>query len=105
MRVQDLYHSMAFVEVAKSLAPSNVKGHGKIPYQKTPLKSMAHGVHPHHYSIMYTLAQCAVPTQRERSIVTCFSSMCQSLSISKATAIQIQPTYNKINVLSKHTLK
>ena len=29
--------------VAKSLAPSNIKGHGKVPYLKPQLKSMAHG--------------------------------------------------------------
>ena len=32
------------LEVAKSLVPSNVKGHGKVLYQKPQPKSMAHGV-------------------------------------------------------------
>ena len=44
---QDLYHSIVLVEVAKSLAPSNVIGHGKVPYQKPWLKFMMHAVHPH----------------------------------------------------------
>ena len=34
----------ALVEVAKSLVPSDVKGHGKVLYQKPQLRSMAHGV-------------------------------------------------------------
>ena len=34
----DLYHSRALVEVFKSLAPLNVKGHGKVVCQKTPAK-------------------------------------------------------------------
>ena len=54
---QDLYHSTALVEAVKSLAPSNVKGHGKVyiyvlvPYQKPRLKSMTHGDMV--YSVMY----------------------------------------------------
>ena len=28
-----LYHSTTLLEVAKSLVASNVKGHGKVPYQ------------------------------------------------------------------------
>ena len=47
----NLYHSTAFVEAAKSLALSNVIGHGKVPYQKPRLKPMAHAVHPR-------IAQC-----------------------------------------------
>ena len=43
---RDLYHSTALVEAAKSLALSNVIGHGEVPYQKPRLKSMAHAVHP-----------------------------------------------------------
>ena len=43
---QDLYHSTTLIEAAKSLVPSNVKGHGKIPYQKPRLKSVAHGIYP-----------------------------------------------------------
>ena len=35
------------VEAAKLLELSNVIGHGKVPYQKPWLKSMAHTVHPH----------------------------------------------------------
>ena len=37
--VRDLHHSIALVEAAKSLVPSNIKGHckikghGKVPYQ------------------------------------------------------------------------
>ena len=31
---QNLYHSTALIEAAKSLVPSNVKGHGKVSYQK-----------------------------------------------------------------------
>ena len=30
----DLHHCAALVKAVKSLAPSNVKGHGKVPYQK-----------------------------------------------------------------------
>ena len=41
---QGLYHSTALIEAAKSLAPFNVKAHGKVPYQKLQLKSMAHSV-------------------------------------------------------------
>ena len=43
----------------KRLAPSNVIVHGKAPYQKPRLKSMAHGVYPR-------IVQCTVPTQREQ---------------------------------------
>ena len=61
----DLYHSTAFIEAAKSLVPSNIKGHGKVLYQKPRLKprlkSMAGGVYPH-------CAKCTVSTQREWSI-------------------------------------
>ena len=39
-----LVSSTALIEAAKSLAPSSVIGHGKVPYQKPRLKSMAHGV-------------------------------------------------------------
>ena len=42
---RDLCHSTALVEAAKNLAPSNIKGHGKVPYQKPWLKSMVNGVH------------------------------------------------------------
>ena len=45
---RDLYYSTALVEVAKSLAPLNVIGHGKVLYQKPQLKSVAHAVHLHH---------------------------------------------------------
>ena len=55
----DLYHSTALVEVAKSLAPSNVIGHGKVPCQKP---SMEHGIYPH------IVPKCAMPTQCEWSI-------------------------------------
>ena len=34
----DLYHSTALIEVVKSLTPLNVKGSGKVPYQKTSAK-------------------------------------------------------------------
>ena len=49
-------HSTALVEAVKSLAPLNVKGYGKVPYQKPQLKSMAHGV-------FLRKAQCSVPTE------------------------------------------
>ena len=39
-------HSTALVEVAKSLALSNLTGHGMVLYQKPLLKSMEHTVHP-----------------------------------------------------------
>ena len=39
--------STALIEVVKSLAPSNVKGHGKVLYQTPQLKSMVHGVYQH----------------------------------------------------------
>ena len=42
---RDLYHSTVLVEAVKSLALSNVIGHGKVLYQKPRLKSMAHAVH------------------------------------------------------------
>ena len=61
----DLYHSTALVEAAKTLVLSNVIGHGKVPYQKPGLKSMANGVYAH-------IAHCIsamVPTQCERGIV------------------------------------
>ena len=44
---------LVLVEGAKSLAPSNVIGHGKILYQKPRLKSMAHGIY-----IYPGIAQC-----------------------------------------------
>ena len=47
----DLYHSTALVEVAKSLAPLNIVGHGKVPYLTPRLESMVHAVHP-------CIAQC-----------------------------------------------
>ena len=47
MGAWDLYHSTALVELAKSLAPSNIIGHGKVPYQKRQLQSITHAVHPH----------------------------------------------------------
>ena len=71
IRAWDLHHCAALIEAVKSLALSNVKGHGKVPYQKPRLKSMAHGVHPPTYSAIYILALCTVPTQRERGIVYC----------------------------------
>ena len=43
---QDLYHSTALVEATKSLAPSNVKIHDEVPYQKPQLKFMAHVLYP-----------------------------------------------------------
>ena len=43
---RNLHHCTALIKVAKSLAPSNVIGHGKVLYQKPRLKSMAHAVHP-----------------------------------------------------------
>ena len=64
--MRDLYHSTALVEAVKSLAPLNVKGHGKVPYQKPQLKSMVHGANPCIYRNV--LAQCVVPTQCEQSI-------------------------------------
>ena len=44
----------ALVEAAKTLAPLNVIGHGKVVYQKPWLKSMTHGIYmyPH-------IAQCS----------------------------------------------
>ena len=45
--VMGLVYSTALVKVAKSLALSNVKGCGEVPYQKPQLKSMAHGVYPY----------------------------------------------------------
>ena len=38
---RDFYHSTALFEVVKSF--STLKEHGKVPYQKPQLKSMAHG--------------------------------------------------------------
>ena len=61
----NLYHF--FVEVAKSLAPSNIKGHGKVPYQKPQLKSMVHGVYPRTH--VHVLAQCSV------CVCTCISTI------------------------------
>ena len=62
-----LYHSTTLVEAAKSLAPWNVKGHGKVPYHKAQLKSMVHGVYLHiaRYSAMH-----AVLTPCEQSVAT-----------------------------------
>ena len=34
------------IKVAKSLVSSNIIGHGKVPYQKPRVKSMAHAVYP-----------------------------------------------------------
>ena len=64
----ELYHSTVLIEAAKTLAPLNVIAHGKVPYQNTQLKSIAHGVHPR-------IAQCVVPTRYERSI----NCMCVTL--------------------------
>ena len=47
-----VYNSTALIQAAKSLVPLNVKGHGKLLYQKPQLKSMVlHGAHP-------CIAQC-----------------------------------------------
>ena len=43
----DLHHCTALIKAVKNLVSSNVKGHGRVPYQKPRLKSMVHGVHPH----------------------------------------------------------
>ena len=42
----DLHHCVALVKAAKSLAPLNAIGHGKVLYQKSRLKSMVHSVYP-----------------------------------------------------------
>ena len=49
MDFSTIHDFTALVEAAKSLASLNVKGHGKVPYQKPQLnsmESMAHGVYP-----------------------------------------------------------
>ena len=58
---------MALIEVAKSLVPSNVKGHGEVPYQKPQLKLMAHGVYPH-------IAQCISALHSANSTWTEYSA-------------------------------
>ena len=56
--VQDLYYySTALVEEAKSLAFSNVIGHGNVLYQKPPITSMVHDIYPVHRNVL------AMPTQ------------------------------------------
>ena len=52
---RDLYHSTALVEAVKSFVPSNVKGCGEVPYQKSWLKSMAQA-----HDCVYTRVQHSV---------------------------------------------
>ena len=52
IRAWGLHHCAALIKVAKSLAPLNVIGHGKVLYQKTSAK--VYGAwHIPAYSVMY----------------------------------------------------
>ena len=59
---RDLYLSTALIEAAKSLAPSNVKGHDEVPYLRET-SAKVYGM----WHIIY-IAQCAVPTPCEWNI-------------------------------------
>ena len=64
-RAWDLYHLTALVEAAKSLAPLDVIGHGKVPYQKPWLKSMGTQCTSVPRRVQSNvLAQCTVATER-----------------------------------------
>ena len=56
----------ALIKAAKSLAPSIVREHGKVPYQKPQLKSMAHACIAKYYT--QCISTMAVATQHEQSI-------------------------------------
>ena len=67
--------------MAKSLAPLNVKGHGKVhvyvPYQKPQLKSMAHAAHQHRAQCINAMrsdrAQCINAMRSDRA--QCINTM------------------------------
>ena len=50
MGTGDVYHSTALIEVVKSLTPSNVKAHGKVPETSTKVYG-TWPIYPH-------IAQC-----------------------------------------------
>ena len=65
----DLHHSTALVEVAKSLAPSNVKGHGEVLYLKPWLKSNGTWRIPEYSSIARCISAIRRSTQRKWSML------------------------------------
>ena len=63
MWARNLYHSTALIDLALSRMEYRTKSHGKAPYQKPQLKSMAHRIHP-------CIAKCISAVDRDNSIVT-----------------------------------
>ena len=95
----DLYHSTALVEAPRNLAPLNVIGHGKVPYQKPRLKSMgACCTSAQRRVLRNVLAQCAVAIQRERGIAPL--TLPTAKNPSKTSTRIVRYMYVRISVLS-----